>query len=746
MPLSSLYHRSSDPQPISSRHTLDSPHSSPRPSSQPVSSSKFDCPRPPPRSILRQPNHEIPPAPYFYESSPLNGNPRVTSSQAPPGAEAAHKRNSLPADFQSLTTNRDRHLSLPAGLLSPRVSEADMEKDRLARACGQTAMPLFYDQRRGPYIEGLASSSRPSSRFHEHIEEDPDSHMSSGQQLPYVPKLNPHKYYRKLDGLLRRDKHRAMDYLLYEDVLTLYKRDGAMREQCENEKQRPSQCDKDFSVIGAPLHQALLHSSSAVVVGEYRHDVPIVVIACIEELYRTGIYQNGLFRALPNRERHLQLMDIYDHSPDFGAKYSLRGQAMPDVCALLSTYLSNLPGPIIDPILYDGFWHWCVKPSVKRQEQREQAESEDDEEMNARRRRRPSHRRIYSRDVLLRSNVDDEVEVYQISIAQILLRFLPAGNLSLLLYLFGFFTQIPLCPDNGIHFEDISRIFAHRMIGGTSKANAQRMMVWLLSRWSKISEDLCGDGKSVVASPAIGTGHIGSSPQRQESGPCRVSKDGDDLPESSKLHRTRSHGVILEIISIEFQKNNGVGEERVVAPTAHSDGDLMQRTPSAKRSYSGRNNAQLRPGLPMENDRTGYYREQFHSDNSVGSDFSPDILCSINTTSITANVQELDQPDDQKRLIYSRIAELEKEFKRNNDVVADAIKQTYKAQDETRFLTERVGLMEKDMKERIVMVAEIQEALENDKSTLKSRIRNAEKERDRVLKMVDGIKGLLKVT
>jgi hypothetical protein len=67
---------------------------------------------------------------------------------------------------------------------------------------------------------------------------------------------------------------------------------------------------------------------------------------------------------------------------------------------------------------------------------------------------------------------------------------LPVANLSLLVYLLGFFTQLPLCPENGIQPDDITRIFGHPLIGGKSKSDAMKLMLWLLRRWPTISEHL----------------------------------------------------------------------------------------------------------------------------------------------------------------------------------------------------------------------------------------------------------------
>lgn len=278
------------------------------------------------------------------------------------------------------------------------------------------------------------------------------------------------------------------------------------------------------------MRDVLIHASSAVTIGEHQHDVPTVVVACIEELTRTGIfllpldsalhsctpgiYQPGLFRTLPNRDRYIQLIDVYNSSADYGAKFSMHKQTMPDICAVLSTFISGLPHPLLDPRLYSGFWHWCVKPSVKREEVRRNQQDVEDENNRARgelphllRTSIKQQQQPRAQDDLQIGN-DGDIERHQIMIAEIILRFLPSSHLSLLIYLCGFFTQLPLCPENGIQFEDIARIYGPKVLGGTVKASSQKMMVWLLSRWHKISEGLLADACGVSQSPNPAQGEL----------------------------------------------------------------------------------------------------------------------------------------------------------------------------------------------------------------------------------------------
>ena len=91
----------------------------------------------------------------------------------------------------------------------------------------------------------------------------------------------------------------------------------------------------------------------------------------------TGIYQPNLFRTLPNRPRLHGLISIFDSeeqqpgsiirsrqsSPSnlegVGAATSLHLESTPDICALLASYLSALPEPILPLNLFEAVWTLC---------------------------------------------------------------------------------------------------------------------------------------------------------------------------------------------------------------------------------------------------------------------------------------------------------------------------------------------------------------------------------------------------
>ncbi|KIJ63537.1 hypothetical protein HYDPIDRAFT_168366 [Hydnomerulius pinastri MD-312] len=672
------------------------------------------------------------------------------------------KRNSLnPRILNQHGAGRGRFPSLPDVRMS-RTPPADLDRDRLARACGQSAMLMSYSRedrsrREGDYPPAEGQWSRSRVRH----QDSADAAMSGSSPTrppeptkPPTPRIKASQMYRRLDALARRYNHRAMDYLSFEDVVSMYKNDNSLREQLRRKRSdRMQEMDPGFHAIGAPLEDVLLYASTSIAIGDHQHDLPIVVVACVEELTKTGIYQNGLFRALPSRDRHLQLIDIFDKSADFGAQFSMRGQMMPDVCALLSTFISSLPGPLLDPHLYSALWQWSVKPSVKREDaRREQQEWEEEERRAKGEPRRPSSTQPRDRDDL-HLGTDDDLEGDQICIAQILLRLLPIGNLSLLIYLCGFFTQLPLCPENGIQFEDIARIFGQRLLGGSTKAVSQKMMVWLLTRWSQISDTLFGEscGMNPPSSPTqpptspaaaedeesqrrpdqsekrkvSGDSSSESPPNRMASSlspdptedhdysPRRSSSDGEDDDSGGSRRRKKRE------LNAEQSRSNGRRHSR-------KDKSGRQGTHGSRRTFtSERKSSSTDPQDPFSIDA----RDDLSN--------MPLLLSAPSTAAEASGLQ----PSD--RLLVEaqvRISRLENELRRNDVVVVDAIQETLKANDEARLLSEKVGSLEKVLQDR---ETQARGTYAHDEDALKLQLRIVESERDKARRIMQEMRDLL---
>ena len=230
--------------------------------------------------------------------------------------------------------------------------------------------------------------------------------------------------------------------------------------------------------------------------------VPFSISRRIILLCFPAIYEQGLFVRLPNRRRCDKLIDYFNYGPSFGEGFDLKGESTPDVCCLLSTFLMALPEPLIDLALFEPLFRWCVKPSCKIDDEKRDSEAKYEEDVRMAAQRRGEQ--IKPRDFPSKSGTvrwtkkeerkNEDLEKPQITIAVVLFKFLPSSHFALLVYLLGFFTELPLCPDNGMTLEESTKKFAEKLMGG-SKANSRTVMMWLLTRWPRISDELFSDNR-----------------------------------------------------------------------------------------------------------------------------------------------------------------------------------------------------------------------------------------------------------
>ncbi|KAI0762945.1 hypothetical protein C8Q74DRAFT_1220744 [Fomes fomentarius] len=429
----------------------------------------------------------------------------------------------------------------------------DMESDRLARACGQSPSSALASLRADTDAGGShgqkASSERsqpvrmPSSEAWDHPESShggrPRARSVRGPQrtspasipirprsasqpasIPVFTPSSPRVVVRSLRELLDQEDMRLEGCLDVQHVV----------EQWSVHQRRPAHlglgllgADISIKTFGSPVSVAVRCASMATVLGGFQHHIPWVVYACVEELNRTGIYQPGLFRAVPHRRRLAQLISNFDlplppasnQSPmdlpqcpplipsASTTRASLRKESMPDICALLKTYLDELPEPLLDEALVTVLHRLCVMPSLLH----ESAEAYDQSCPEGRRPSSPPpHVQTHARAGSATSFVlpatllmtSGATESTQIRIAQHILRLAPPPLCALFAYLLAFFTQLPLSPDNGITFEDVSRMFGRALAGGEA-VTRHAVLMWLLERWFAIQ-----DGLFDIASDANG--------------------------------------------------------------------------------------------------------------------------------------------------------------------------------------------------------------------------------------------------
>ena len=282
---------------------------------------------------------------------------------------------------------------------------------------------------------------------------------------------------------------------------------------------------------------------------------------------------------------------------------------MPDICALLSTFISSLPTPLLEPHIYSALWHWSIKPSVKRDDARRDRQEEEEEDRRAR--GEPPHRGSWvTRTDLYLDDTDLALETDQLSIAQILLRFLPSANLSLLVYLCAFFTQLPLCPENGLQLEDVARIFGHRLLGGSVKLVSQRMMMWLLTRWHRISEtlfgEMCGMTPPPSPSPPYVPQHKGSEVVGEES--CERIEKRKGKRESGlddALHHATSSSSSTSSLLTDSPEDNAVSSRK-------SSSGMEEEAESSDGSRRRK-----KRGLDVQASRTHAHRSSTHKEREL---------------------------------------------------------------------------------------------------------------------------------
>jgi hypothetical protein len=285
-------------------------------------------------------------------------------------------------------------------------------------------------------------------------------------------------------------------------------------------------------IMNKRLHKILLYASTPVVFHGNTHDIPIIVHTCVQEILRRGksmtvcfhvppinvsllgIYEGLLFRQLPDPDRFTALVDIFNDGPSFGEGYSLRQESVRNVAGIFVDFVVKIKDPLISSILLDPLWYWCVKPSVKRdnaaRDIQETAEEEARDKILQDERMKdivPREDFYYVRKPLNWEKEEEKkyanVEGKQIDAAVILLKLLPAANLSLLVYLFDCFARIISSRRNLVEQQDIVRIFAHTVVGGKSKPDAWRIMHWLLDRWPRLLIGLYGASKGITKRPAV---------------------------------------------------------------------------------------------------------------------------------------------------------------------------------------------------------------------------------------------------
>lgn len=264
------------------------------------------------------------------------------------------------------------------------------------------------------------------------------------------------------------------------------------------------------------LHELPASSLCTSLIGGQRHDLPVLIFTVVEEIYKRGMSQAGIFRLSGDPGRIGQLTKAFDLPPTYGDGLDLEWEPMHNLTGLVKRWVRDLPEPVLDEGLLAAFMEFCVGADGTR----------------------PT---LGSDD----THVSNKVSTVQMKAAQILLKLLPPLHFSLCIYLLAFLGQLPLFPDNKLSIESISTIFGPALcaprsagvpgIGPSAQANpqpeatndrdgkraghdSQRVLAWLLIHWSTISErvldtvdELCGASPPGAADKGL-TGEVEFNP------------------------------------------------------------------------------------------------------------------------------------------------------------------------------------------------------------------------------------------
>ncbi|KAI0050486.1 hypothetical protein FA95DRAFT_1603497 [Auriscalpium vulgare] len=284
---------------------------------------------------------------------------------------------------------------------------------------------------------------------------------------PWAPKWPCHLLLSRIKRQMKSIGKSTEDHIAVADIQELDRQDWADR----NRREEAHSC---YAAFASPVDDVVPCASTRVVMHGYAHDLPSALIAPLEQLYLSGIHKGSLFRNPADHERFLNLLDIFNAPHMHGYDPSLRTGSMGDVAALLAAWFVNTPGGVIPQLIYEPLFHYCVKASVDRGGL--ELDTSKPEMCIP-----PRLRRLYQK-------AEADQEAIRIAVARDILRLLPSQSLSILVYAFTVFAQLPLGSDN-LNFDEIANRFGKGLFWEFSDAACQTT-VWLLERWHQISEGL----------------------------------------------------------------------------------------------------------------------------------------------------------------------------------------------------------------------------------------------------------------
>ncbi|WVQ96811.1 hypothetical protein IAU59_003918 [Kwoniella sp. CBS 9459] len=365
--------------------------------------------------------------------------------------------------------------------------------------------------------------------------------------------------------------------------------------------------------FGVSLSEAPPGSWCTSLIGGQKHELPLVVFTVVEEIYRRGMSQPGIFRLAGDGGRISSLTKVFNLPPLYGDSLPISGEPIHNLTGLVKRYVRDLPEPILDESLFPAFMAFCVGEEDEAQDSSDEGmavESKDSDE-------------IEGKDATESGTADGETPKAtdfsatasasasaslsrKITAAQILLKLLPPLHFSLFIYLLAFLGQLPLFPDNRLNVESISIIFGPAMCAARNKGisglgptvstsknkdgydpekvselvrKSQSVLAWLLKNWGAISEKVL-EGEDTMGSST--TSSATSEGKEREKGKSKKEKmmmdprllSPIDLRGSSDSARARKpDAASLAIVNAESNPLSGHG-----ASKRSISGNLSQAT------------------------------------------------------------------------------------------------------------------------------------------------------------------------
>lgn len=254
--------------------------------------------------------------------------PRTSRSFATKHGHQHLSREPMPQTSTPATSHR-RVASMPRSLPSVTQTQIDIDGDRVAR--GLVSPPIvdftrFDDGYRGPRngnFEGLVTKMKQTSRrvsIKPILKRSPHSsgasrndptNIVSNPHPASMRKPDPRLIVSALESIVPDSPKKPADVLDVYELLGMHQLDQLDFEErhiarSNNSQTRPrGEMGSNFNpllvvgallilfkfptvVLGEPLRKVSIYASTTMVLGGREHDLPIIVVSCVEELYRTG--------------------------------------------------------------------------------------------------------------------------------------------------------------------------------------------------------------------------------------------------------------------------------------------------------------------------------------------------------------------------------------------------------------------------------------------------------------------------